>query len=96
MKKHLSQFAYVAAVAATIAASILTADGQTVTRDAQGNYTAAPKVETAKRDSITGLTYTDAAGKIWPVYIGAKGSHYVCRVSKKSGKYYRQYLKSED
>lgn len=95
MKKHLSKFAYVAAVAATIAASILTADGQTVTRDAQGNYTAAPKAEAAKRDSITKLTFTDAQGKLWPVYIGGKGSHYVCRVSKKSGKFYRQYLKED-
>jgi hypothetical protein len=96
MKKHLSTFTYIAAVAATIALSVATADGQTVTRDAAGNYTAAPKAETAKRDSVTGLTYTDAAGVQWPVYVGAKGSHYVCRVSKKSGKFYRQYLKSEE
>jgi len=95
MKKHLSQFAYVAAVAATIAASILTADGQTVTRDAAGNYTAAPKTETAKRDSTTSYTFTDPTGKVWPVYVGSKGAHYIGRVSKKSGKYYRQYLTTE-
>lgn len=95
MKKHLGKLTYIAAVAATIAASILTADGQTVTRDKAGNYTAAPKAQEAKRDSVTSITYTDAAGKIWPVFVGAKGSHYVARVSKKSGKYYRQYLKEE-
>lgn len=92
MKKHISKFAYVAAVAATIAASILTADAQTVTRDAQGNYSATPKAETAKRDSATVFTFTDPTGKVWPVYVGSKGAHYVARVSKKSGKYYRQYL----
>lgn len=92
MKKHLFTFTYIAATAATIAASILTADAQTVTRDSQGNYSATPKAETAKRDSATVFTFTDPTGKVWPVYIGIKGAHYVARVSKKSGKYYRQYL----
>ena len=92
MKKHLSQFLYIAATAATIAASILTADGQTFSRDAQGNYSAAPKSQEATRDSATVYTFTDPTGKVWPVYVGSKGAHYVARVSKKSGKYYRQYL----
>lgn len=92
MKKHIPQLIYIAATAATIAASILTADAQTVSRDAQGNYTAAPKSQEATRDSTTVYTFTDPTGKVWPVYIGSKGAHYVGRVSKKSGKYYRQYL----
>lgn len=95
MKKHIPQFLYIAATAATIAASTLTADGQTVTRDSAGNYSATPKSQETTRDSTTTFTFTDPTGRTWPVYVGSKGAHYVARVSKKSGKYYRQYLTTE-
>lgn len=95
MKKRILQFLYIVGITGMtlIAANC---DAQNVTRDAQGNYTAAPREARTERDSVTGLSYTDAQGKIYSVYVGAKGSHYVCRVSKKSGKFYRQYLKTEE
>ena len=95
MKKHILQFLYVASIYGLVLIAA-NCDAQNVTRDAAGNYTAAPKEQKAERDSVTGLSYTDAQGNIFPVYKGAKGSHYVCRVSKKSGKFYRQYLKTEE
>lgn len=96
MKKHILQFLYVASIYGLVLIAA-NCDAQNVTRDAAGNYSAAERSETkAERDSVTGLSYTDAQGKVYSVYVGAKGSHYVCRVSKKSGKFYRQYLKSED
>jgi len=95
MKKHILKFLYVASIYGLVLIAA-NCDAQNVTRDAQGNYTAAPSEARTERDSVTGLSYTDAQGKIFPVYKGAKGSHYVCRVSKKSGKFYRQYLKTEE
>ena len=93
MKKHLLQFAYVAAIYGLVLVA-LSCDAQTTTRDAQGNYIAAPREVKAERDTVTGLTYTDTKGVVHPVYVGGKGSHYVARVSK-TGKYYRQYLKKD-
>ncbi|MFT7280525.1 MAG: hypothetical protein ACI9DM_000244 [Cyclobacteriaceae bacterium] len=84
----------IAAIAATI-----TTDAQTVQRDASGNFYST-KAEKAPHDSTT--TYTaklnrrGAAAIEEPVYIGAKGSFYVARISKKSGNYYRKYLKHEE
>ena len=95
MKKHILQFLYVASIYGLVLIAA-NCDAQTVTRDAAGNYTAAPREAKAERDSVTGLSYTDTQGKIFPVYVGAKGSHYVCRVSKKSGKFYRYYLPMDD
>lgn len=70
----------------------LEVSAQSVTRDAAGNFVAKAKVE-AVHDSTTTFTYTDAKGNIEPVFKGKKGSYYVARISKKSGKFYRKYLK---
>ena len=93
MKKHLFK--------ATILTILTFATAQgaqaqnTVQRDADGNFQAVAKTVAAK-DSTTTFTYTDAKGVIRPVFVGSKGSFYVGRTSKKSGKYYRQYLPKED
>lgn len=93
MKKHLLQSLYIVGIFG-LALVALSCDAQTTTRDAQGNYIAAPREVKSERDTVTGLTYTDAKGVVHTVYVGGKGSHYVARVSK-SGKYYRQYLKKD-
>lgn len=66
-----------------------------VKRSVNGNFSEV-KTQEAKHDSTTTYTYTDAKGKTEPVYQGSKGSYYVGRTSKKSGKFYRKYLKTED
>ena len=79
-----------------IGATITTATAQsTLKRDVNGNFEAVTKTETV-RDSVTTFTFTDSKGNTEPVFQGAKGSFYVPRVSKKSGKYYRKYLKTEE
>ena len=50
----------------------------------------APKGKEIKPGKATNHTY-----KGYPVYQGAKGGYYVIRVSKKSGKEYKQYIKPE-
>jgi len=86
----------IGAILGILAASFALSNGcnaQNVQRDNNGNFIAVTKLQEAPQDSLTGKTYTDAKGKTFPVYVGAKGSFYVGRISGKTGKYYRQYLK---
>lgn len=55
------------------------------------------RVETKEKaiDQKTGL-YVNISGKDYPVYISKNGAYYVVRISKKSGKEYKQYLKLEN
>tara|TARA_R110001606_G_scaffold380805_1_gene541549 strand:- start:1011 stop:1271 length:261 start_codon:yes stop_codon:yes gene_type:complete len=66
-----------------------------VSRDAEGNFLSKARVQAA-HDSTTTYTYTDGKGKVEPVFTGRKGGYYLARISKKSGKFYRKYLKLED
>lgn len=43
----------------------------------------------------TKYTWKDSKGNEYPIYIAKSGSCYVVRVSKKSGKEYKQYLGKE-
>lgn len=45
----------------------------------------------------TGFTWEDSKGNKYPIWIsnGGKGSAYIIRVSKKTGKEYKQYLGKE-
>lgn len=68
--------------------------GQNVQRDSTGNFHAVSRTK-AVQDSTTTFTFTDAKGVKHPVYVGGKGAYFLARTSK-SGKYYRQYLKTEN
>ena len=74
----------------------LNVNAQNVTQDQEGNFHA---IATAPHDSLTDQTYTDAKGKIVPVFVGYRGGFYVARFSKPSARnnytsrYYRKYLK---
>ena len=79
----------------TAIALSLEVSAQSVSRDATGNFVATARVA-ANHDSTTTLTYTDAKGIVEAVFKGKKGGYYVGRTSKKSGKFYRKYLKVEE
>ena len=68
---------------------------QNVERSKDGNFLATTQQKTVT-DSLTTFTFTDGSGKVEPVYQGSKGAYYVVRISKKSGKFYRKYLKTEE
>lgn len=55
------------------------------------------RVETKEKaiDQKTGLS-VNISGQDYPVYISKNGAYYVVRISKKSGKEYKQYLKLEN
>lgn len=61
---------------------------KTITTDASGNYVVS-KQETSKS---TGKYLIDADGTRNEVWQSVNGKLYVLRVSKKSGKQYKQYL----
>jgi len=80
-----------------LSAATFAANAQNSTRTQSGNFTSLTQSKTtAASDSTTTFTYTDAGGKIEPVYKGSRGGYYVARTSKKTGNYYRKYLKTED
>ena len=56
-------------------------------------YSQVVKSKTPDKDS--GFTYKDNKGNIYPILIGKSGACYIVRISKKSGKEYKQYLGKE-
>jgi len=71
------------------------ANSQTVTTDSKGNYIAvkATKDSTKTSAKLTGKTYTDTKGNVYPVWISKNGKLFVIRISQKTGNRYNQYLK---
>lgn len=45
-----------------------------------------------KEDKKTQYTFTTKDGKVYPIYLSAKGKAYILRTSSKTGKQYKQYL----
>lgn len=69
----------------------LPAFSQNVKRDSLGNYIS---VTPAKKPDIpTKYTYTDSKGLVYRVYQTYEGKRYVVKMSKKTGKTYKMYLK---
>ena len=78
--------------------TVCTTQAQNIERDKDGNWIT---IETQKAQHDSTTTYTakiegrGAHAIEEPVYIGKKGGYYVARISKKSGRYYRKYLKKD-
>lgn len=66
-----------------------------VNQDKNGNYTAVQKERTKSDSTATGKTFTTSKNEVFAVYQSAQGKLFINRVSKKSGKAYRQYIKVE-
>lgn len=72
----------------------LAANAQTYTRN--GNtFTSAKSVKAKAEPVKTKFTWKDSKGTEYPVYISAKGSCFVIKVSTKTGKEYKNYLGPE-
>ena len=83
-------------ISITLFAASLSVNAQ-ITTDSNGNFVHTKKA-TVVVDSLTAKTYTDHNGATEKVYSVSKTeprAYYVPRISKKSGKYYRRYLKIE-
>lgn len=58
-------------------------------------FTVTKQDETKIQDKATGYTWKDSKGNVYDIYISKKGSCYIIKTSKKTGKPYRQYLPKE-
>lgn len=50
------------------------------------------KVQVSKQDTKTEYTWKDKKGNEYPIYLSSRGKAYIIRISKNTGKEYKQYL----
>ena len=73
-----------------LALSLVT-DAQSVQR--QGNtFTQVSNKKSASKETKTQYTYKDSKGVEYPIYLSSSGKAFIKKISKKTGKEYRQYL----
>ena len=69
----------------------LAANAQTVTR--QGNtFTQVTNSKSSGKETKTSYTYEDSKGNKHSVYLSSTGKAFIKKISKKTGKEYKQYL----
>lgn len=66
----------------------------TFTKDVNGNLVPKTEVKAKEPAKDTGMKVTIKEIE-YPVYQGSKGGYYILRISKKSGKEYKSYIKIE-
>lgn len=64
-------------------------NGQNVVRQGKTFVVESPA---APKSSKTEYVYKDAKGVSYPIYLSSGGKAYIIKISKKTGKEYRQYL----
>lgn len=80
-------------IAILVIASISASYAQNYTKD--GKTYKAEKVEKQSSERETGFIWENSKGIQYPIYMGPSGSCYIKRISKKTGKEYKQYLGAE-
>lgn len=80
-------------IAVLIIASISASYAQNYTKE--GKTYKAEKVVKQSPDIQTDFTWEDTKGNIHPIFMSKSGSCYIKKVSKKTGKEYKQYLAAE-
>lgn len=70
-------------------------NAQSIKQDKQGNFYQIKDIINKKLtiSKPTGKTYTDTKGNVFPIFVSENGKYYIKRVSKNTGKEYKQYLK---
>lgn len=69
----------------------LVSNAQSVTR--KGNtFTQVTNKKLAVKETKTQYTYTDSKGVVYPVWLSSTGKAFIKKVSKKTGKEYKQYI----
>ena len=71
--------------------AVSAANGQTIQPTKDGNFVAVKPAKDTATYTATGRTYTDKAGKVWPVYKSKSGRLWAL-VTSKTGKKYRVYM----
>lgn len=65
---------------------------QSVERKGNNFTQVSNKKEVSGKEVKTKYTYTDSKGNVYPIYLSSTGKAFIKKVSKKTGKEYRQYL----
>ena len=65
---------------------------QSVERKGNNFTQVSNKKESSGKETKTQYTYTDSKGVVYPIYLSSTGKAFIKKVSKKTGKEYRQYL----
>lgn len=59
----------------------------------KGNtFTQVTNKKSSGKEVKTQYTYTDSKGNTYPIYLSSTGKAFILKVSKKSGKEYKQYM----
>ena len=56
------------------------------------NFTQVSNKKSAGKETKTQYTYTDSKGVVYPVWLSSTGKAFIKKVSKKTGKEYKQYI----
>ena len=56
------------------------------------NFTQVSNKKPSGKETKTQYTYTDSKGVVYPVWLSSTGKAFIKKVSKKTGKEYKQYL----
>lgn len=80
-------------IAILMIVSISASYAQNYTKD--GKTYKAEKVEKTSPEKQTEFVWEDSKGAQYPIYMGKTGSCYIKKISKKTGKEYKQYLGAE-
>lgn len=80
-------------IAILVIASVSASYAQNYTKS--GKTYKAEKVEKQSSERKTGFIWEDSKGNTYPIYMGKTGACYIKRISKNTGKEYKQYLGTE-
>ena len=65
---------------------------QSVTRSGDNFTQVTNNKKSGPKETKTKYTYTDSKGNTYPVWLSSSGKAFIKKVSKKTGKEYRQYV----
>jgi hypothetical protein len=65
---------------------------QSVERKGNNFTQVSNKKEVSEKEVKPKYTYTDSKGNVYPIYLSSAGKAFIKKVSKKTGKEYKQYL----
>jgi len=76
-------------------AMVANADGDKSFKCENNTYSSTGRVKSNSELIATGFNWTDSKGNSYPIYISVSGSCYIIKVSAKTNKEYKQYLKPD-
>ena len=74
---------------------VANADGDKSFKCENNTYSSTGRVKSNTEPVATGFNWIDSKGNSYPIYMSASGSCYILKVSKKTNKEYKQYLKPD-